>query len=89
MLNMSQVDVDKNLAPTFGTCCAPCSRDLIARLNRTERTPMVWGESTCCMSGIRRQVFSERIQELMLTIRLKTLFRRHAWPHAAEFLIRY
>jgi len=68
MLNMSQVDADKNPA-TLGTCCAASSRDSVARHNRTERTPMVLGESTCCMSGIRLQVFAERIQALMLTIR--------------------
>jgi hypothetical protein len=60
MPNMREVDVNKNPA-SFGACCASD--------NLSKRTPKVWAESTCCISGIRLQVFFERTQALMLTTR--------------------
>jgi len=68
MPDIQQVDVNK-IPETFGTGGAHCAPVSVARHHRGRRNPMVWGESTCRMSGIRLQVFSERIQALMLSTR--------------------
>jgi len=53
---MREVDVNTDPAP-LESCRAHCAPVAVARRNRGERTRMVWGESTCCMSGLRVQVF--------------------------------